>query len=64
MTQMSRLLWAGVVGPPLFIAVFLTEGLTRPGHSAWRIAIIAGWTWISMVALQFIRATSLDSQSA
>jgi len=29
-----------------------------------RIAIIAGWTWMSMVALHLIRATSLDSQSA
>lgn len=28
-----------------------------------RIAIIAGWTWISMVALNFIRATSLDSRT-
>jgi hypothetical protein len=30
------LLLAGVVGPLLFIAVFLIEGLTRPGYSAWR----------------------------
>ena len=29
-----------------------------------RIAIITGWTWISMVALHFIRATSLDSRTA
>jgi Protein of unknown function (DUF998) len=36
MTQMRSLLWAGVVGPLLFIAVFLIEGLTRPGYSAWR----------------------------
>ncbi|SRR5229473_3264648 len=30
------LLIAGVVGPPLFIGVFLVEGVTRPGYSAWR----------------------------
>ena len=29
-------LYAGVVGPLLFIVVFLIEGLTRPGYSAWR----------------------------
>ena len=30
------LLYAGVVGPLLFIAVFLVEGFTRPGYSQWR----------------------------
>ena len=30
------LLLAGVVGPLLFIGVFLIEGITRPGYSAWR----------------------------
>jgi hypothetical protein len=30
------LLYPGVVGPLLFIAVFLLEGITRPGYSAWR----------------------------
>jgi len=29
-------LYAGVVGPLLFIAVFLVEGFTRPGYSQWR----------------------------
>ncbi|HKW59716.1 MAG TPA: DUF998 domain-containing protein [Candidatus Dormibacteraeota bacterium] len=33
---MRRLLYAGVVGPLLFIVVFLLEGATRPGYSAWR----------------------------
>src|SRR5947209_19349437 len=33
---MKKLLYAGIVGPPLFIAVFLVEGATRPGYSAWR----------------------------
>jgi len=33
---MKKLLYAGVVGPLLFIVVFLIEGLTRPGYSAWR----------------------------
>ena len=33
----TRLLIAcGVVGPILFIVVFLIEGATRPGYSAWR----------------------------
>jgi hypothetical protein len=30
------LLTAGLVGPLLFILVFLVEGITRPGYSAWR----------------------------
>jgi hypothetical membrane protein len=36
MTHVRRLLWAGLVGPPLFIVVFLIEGFTRPGYSQWR----------------------------
>ena len=30
------LLLCGVIGPLLFILVFLIEGATRPGYSAWR----------------------------
>lgn len=30
------LLAGGVVGPPLFIVVFLIESATRPGYSSWR----------------------------
>src|SRR5438874_10266685 len=38
--QANRLLLAcGVIGPPLFIIVFLIEGATRPGYSAWRHAV-------------------------
>ncbi len=33
---MKKLLYAGVVGPLLFIVVFLLEGFTRPGYSQWR----------------------------
>jgi len=29
------LLWAGAVGPQLFVVVLLIEGATRPGYSAW-----------------------------
>ena len=29
------LLWAGAVGPLLFVTVLLIEGATRPGYSAW-----------------------------
>src|SRR5689334_3447705 len=37
---MTRLLLAcGVIGPLLFIMVFLIEGATRPGYSAWRHAV-------------------------
>lgn len=33
---MTRLLlWAGAVGPLLFVVVLLLEGATRPGYSAW-----------------------------
>ena len=30
------LLAGGVIGPVLFVLVFLVEGATRPGYSAWR----------------------------
>ena len=33
---MKKLLYAGVIGPLVFIIVFILEGLTRPGYSAWR----------------------------
>jgi hypothetical membrane protein len=29
------LIWAGAVGPLLFVVVLLIEGATRPGYSAW-----------------------------
>lgn len=32
----NKLLYAGIIGPLLFIVVFLIEGATRPGYSAWR----------------------------
>jgi hypothetical membrane protein len=35
--QLTRAtLIAGALGPPLFVLVFLVEGLTRPGYSPWR----------------------------
>lgn len=33
---MKKLLYAGILGPLLFIVVFLIEGFTRPGYSQWR----------------------------
>ncbi|HEX9133377.1 MAG TPA: DUF998 domain-containing protein [Ktedonobacteraceae bacterium] len=33
------LLLCGVIGPLLFILVFLIEGATRPGYSAWRTQV-------------------------
>jgi hypothetical protein len=35
-TSTEFLLLCGVIGPLLFIVVFLIEGATRPGYSAWR----------------------------
>jgi hypothetical protein len=35
------LLACGVIGPLLFISVFLLEGATRPGYSAWRHVVSA-----------------------
>lgn len=32
----NKLLYAGIIGPLLFIVVFLIEGFTRPGYSQWR----------------------------
>ena|SRR5215467_9610711 len=49
---MRKLLYAGIVGPLLFIAAFLVEGATRPGYSAWRnfVSQLAtgdtGWTQV------------------
>lgn len=36
---MKKLLYAGVIGPLLFIVVFLFEGATRPGYNAWRMFV-------------------------
>jgi uncharacterized protein DUF998 len=36
---MKKLLYAGLVGPLLFIVVFLVEGATRPGYSASRMYV-------------------------
>lgn len=36
---MKKLLYAGIVGPLLFIAVFLVEGATRPGYSPWSMYV-------------------------
>ena len=33
---MKKFLYAGVVGPLLFVVLFLVEGATRPRYSAWR----------------------------
>lgn len=48
-----RALLAGVVGPLLFIAVFLIEGLTRSGYSAWRNFVsqlaTGDWGWMQIV---------------
>ncbi len=33
---MRKLPYAGIVGPLLFIVVFLLEGFTQPGYSQWR----------------------------
>ena len=35
----DKLLYAGVAGPLLFIAVFLVEGATRAGYSAWTMYV-------------------------
>ena len=47
------LLMAGVVGPPIFIVVFVVEGLTRPGYSAWRNFVsqlaTGGGGWVQTV---------------
>lgn len=32
-------LWAGVVGPVLFVAVFLVQGLIRPGYDVMRLQV-------------------------
>ena len=54
MKNTSRLLLlAGIVGPPLFVIVFLIEGITRPGYSAWRNFVsqlaTGDWGWVQVV---------------
>jgi hypothetical protein len=51
--QITRLLLAGGVGgPPLFVAVLLLEGATRPGYNAWVQAgsalSLSRWGWVQM----------------
>ncbi len=36
---MKKLLYAGLVGPLLFIVVFLIEGATRPGYNPWTMFV-------------------------
>lgn len=36
---MRKLLYAGVVGPLLFIVTFLVEGATRPGYNPWTMFV-------------------------
>ena len=36
LARIKELLYAGIVGPLLFVVVFLVEGATRPGYSQWR----------------------------
>jgi hypothetical protein len=49
------LLACGVLGPLLFIVVFLIEGATRPGYSAWRHAVsqlsLGDQGWINSLAI-------------
>ena len=58
---MKKLVYAGIAGPLLFIAVFLVEGATRPGYSVWRnfVSQLAtgpgGWVQV----LNFIACGSL-----
>jgi hypothetical protein len=54
------LLLAGVVGPVVFVAVFLIEGATRPGYSAWgnyvsQLATGEGG-WVQVVTFLFCGA--------
>jgi len=50
---MKKLLYAGVIGPLLFIVVFLVEGITRPGYSVWRHYVsqlaTGGGGWIQVI---------------
>lgn len=50
---MKKLLYAGMVGPILFIVVFLAEGATRPGYNPWLMFVSqlstgpGGWVQIA-----------------
>src|SRR6266704_1657607 len=60
----TRLLLAcGVIGSLLFIIVFLIEGATRPGYSAWRHAVsqlcLGDQGWMNSVNIFFGCLTAL-----
>ena len=69
--RVSRLLIAcGVIGPILFILVFLVEGATRPGYSAWHNFVSdlsqsdQGWMQIALLALRLLRQERSSVSSA
>jgi hypothetical protein len=64
--SLRLLLWAGVIGPLLFIAVFLVEGATRPDYDPVRFVVSSlslssqGWMQIAnfIIAGSFVFAFS------
>ena len=52
-TQLARAAWAGIIGPALFVTVFLVEGFLRPGYNPLSMYVSAlslgprGWVQIA-----------------
>jgi hypothetical protein len=74
-TQLARVVWAGILGPALFVIVFLVEGFLRPGYNPLSTYVSAlslgprGWIQIAnflqfgLLLFLFTRAVASEFQS-
>ena len=75
LTRLNLAVWAGIIGPALFVAVFLIEGAIRPGYNALSTFVSAlslgprGWIQIAnfllfgLLLFIFTRALVREFQS-
>ncbi len=58
-TQQKIAAWAGIIGPALFVAVFIIEGLLRPDYNAFSTYVSAlslgPRGWIQIVKFHGVR---------
>jgi len=75
MKQRQLAAWAGIIGPPLFVAIFTLEGWLRPGYEPFKMYVSAlslgsrGWVQIinfivfGLLLLVFTRGVAAEFQS-
>jgi hypothetical membrane protein len=60
---MRKLLYAGVIGPIVFVVTFLVEGATRPGYNPWQMYVSQLATgpggWVQVVNFMFFGLLTL-----